>query len=711
MIDIRLPRLSTLGPARRRLGVVAAVLVATSIALTASGPVSWTTATHADFLKGQAVGVAIDEAGRISAAPAVTVVHDAASPQVWSLAASGDTWVAGTGTDGRVLRGRDGQVATLLDTPEANIYAVAMAPDGRTFAASGPDGKVYEIRADGTSRVLFDPAEKYVWALLLDRAGRLWIGAGSPAVIYRVETDGTGKAIYKPSANHVVALALDGSGRVLAGTEGPGRVYRFDANDRPTALFDPGMAEIRALTTASDGTVFAAALAGDGAPADGATTAAASLGASASAATPAAGTPSKKAVLYRLPATGLPEPLWETTDVIYDVAADDTGGVMVATGPDGHVFTIRANGTEVLSNGVDAKQVTRLVRVGNRTLVATANPGRIQQIGPGMASPGVYLSAARDARVPARWGSIRWESAGGVAIFTRTGNTDKPDESWSDWSTAYANAGGSAVTSPAARYLQWKAVFTPGTAPAVLTSVTVGYLPANARPVVTSITVHPAGAVFQKPFSDDGAIAGFDDAAAQQRRAAQGEPLPSAPALGRRMFQKGLQTFQWRAEDSDGDRLTYTIAYRREGETAWHDWKTNWLDTMAVWDTTSVPDGRYILKVSASDASSNTADRVLVGERESSPFDIDNTPPVIALDAARPSPTRITFTVRDAQSAIDHVEYAIGGGAFTTITPVDGVADSREERYEITLPAGTDPSRVVVRATDVMLNVATLTVK
>lgn len=705
LVRSRLPRLIT----------ALALTLAGAVALSASGPVTWTTATQAEFLKGQAVGVSVDEIGRVIAAPAVSVVHDAASPQIWSLATGpADSWIAGTGGDGRVIRSRAGQIATLLDTAEANIYAVATAPDGRVFAASGPDGKVYRIDANGTSSVLFDPAEKYIWALVLDRTGRLWVGAGSPAVIYRIDADGSNKVIYKPSAAHVVSLAMDPTGRVIAGTEGPGRVYRFEANDRPVALFDSGLAEIRALTTAADGTVYAAALAADGAAAEG-TNASASLGASAAASpTPAASTPTRKSVIYRLPVNGLPEPLWETSDIVYDIATGDAGTILAATGPDGHLFSIRPNGTDVLINGVDARQITRMARSGDRLLLATANPGRVQMMGTALASPGVFVSSPRDAKASARWGSIRWEATGPVAIFTRSGNTDRPDESWSDWSTAYTTPSGSTVQSPAARYLQWKAVFTPTspTAPPTLTSVSVGYLPANTRPVVTSITVHPAGAVFQKPFSDDGAIAGLDDAGLQQRRAAQGDAIPSAPALGRRMFQKGLQTFSWRAEDSDSDRLSYSLSYRREGEATWHEWRTGWLDALVVWDTTSVPDGRYILKVSVTDSASNTADRALVGERESAPFDIDNTPPVIVIDPLRPAtPTRVTFVVRDAQTAIDHVEYSINGSVFAPINPVDGVADSREERYELTLPAGTDATRVMIRATDVMQNVSTQVVK
>ena len=70
---------------------------------------------------------------------------------------------------------------------------------------------------------------------------------------------------------------------------------------------------------------------------------------------------------------------------------------------------------------------------------------------------------------------------------------------------------GAAITSPRARYLQWRAVFTAarGESP-LLTSVTAAYLPRNMRPRVTSITIHPPGTVFQRPFPNDPEIAGFD---------------------------------------------------------------------------------------------------------------------------------------------------------------------------------------------------------
>ena len=73
------------------------------------------------------------------------------------------------------------------------------------------------------------------------------------------------------------------------------------------------------------------------------------------------------------------------------------------------------------------------------------------------------------------------------------------------------------------------------------------------------------------------------------------------------------------------------MLYRREGETAWKALKRGLWDPIVVWDTTSVPDGTYVVKVAASDAPSNSPDTALVGEMESLTFDIDNSPPVIEL--------------------------------------------------------------------------------
>jgi len=60
--------------------------------------------------------------------------------------------------------------------------------------------------------------------------------------------------------------------------------------------------------------------------------------------------------------------------------------------------------------------------------------------------------------------------------------------------------------------------------------------------------------------------------------------------------------------------------------------------------------------------------------------------------------------VRDTQSTLDRVELSIDAAQWRTVYPVDGIADGREERYEIDL--GTETGAVQIRATDALNNVS-----
>ena len=699
--------------------LVLVVLVGTVAApsLLASGPTFWTTATAADFLKGTSDGVYVNLNGVVTAGPQLTNRLTTTPAQVWSAVetADGTLWV-GTGADGRVIRIRAGQPEqTVFDSNENNVFALAVS-GARVYAATGPDGQVYAIEGDA-ARPFFDPAEKYIWALAVDVGGRLWVGAGNPAVIYRVDANGTSTVVYRPPSAHVVTLGRDASGRMLAGTESPGRLYRFDTNDRPFVVLDAGAAELRAVAADTSGALWAAAVMKGDDSSSGETASVATVlppasptgSSSATSSTPAA----RRSVLYQVATNGTWEAVWTTGDVIYDVAADGDG-VMVATGPAGRLYRVgRARDVSLLT-GVDAKQITRFVqRDRTRALAAfaTANPGRVVAVGTSEQSPAAYVSSVRDTKSAATWGLIRWEATAPLSLSTRSGNTETPDDSWSDWSAPYTRKEGQPVTSPPARFVQWRATFTrpQSAAAAQLTSVTVAYLTTNNRPTVTDITVYPPGVVFQRPFAnEEGAVAGMDESVANARRA-PGDPGPTPPPPGRRWFQRGLQTIAWKADDDDeGDRLTYTLEYRREGTDVWRPLRSSLSDSIYVWETGSTADGRYVVRVRASDAPSNAADRALVGERESDPIEIDNTPPALTTEVSRQGATsRLLVRALDARSPILKVEYSANGGPWQLLYPVDGLADALEERYELPLTADVDPARIMLRATDLLQNVMT----
>jgi hypothetical protein len=128
-----------------------------------------------------------------------------------------------------------------------------------------------------------------------------------------------------------------------------------------------------------------------------------------------------------------------------------------------------------------------------------------------------------------------------------------------------------------------------------------------------------------------------------------------------------------------------------------------------VWDTTSVPDGTYFIKVAASDAPSNSPGAALVGELESVGFDIDNSAPKIDVQPAvrAGARTTISFVVRDDQSTVQRVEYSLDASRWRVVYPKDGIPDSRREEFEVSLDESEAARSVIIRATDAMNNVST----
>lgn len=731
----------------RTLAICAAAALALSAAVLAATPTFWTVSTQADFLKGDVEDLSIDSDGRMFPGPSASLLAETAAPFLWTVVAGADgTLWAGSGNEGQVLKvAKDGKLSTFFDAQELEVHALAAAPNGGLYVGTSPDGRIYQVAADGTSKTFFDPEDKYIWALAVDKSGNVFAATGDKGVIYRITPDGQGARFYKTNAGNVVSLAFNKTGELIAGTESPGRVFRIDSAGKAFVLLDSPFREIHAVKLADDGTIYAVAVNGTQGGESRATdppvseparapvpsvsteiTAIAVLeGPVGTSPAPPAARPNRRGArgaIYRIRPDGLWDAMWDSgEDAPYDLIIEPSGSLLVGTGTEGKIFRVSGDPARAtLLARASARQVTALLREPSGRIVgAASNPGKLFALSPAPARRGTYESDVRDAGTVASWGVIRWRAAaasGEVTVFTRSGNTATPDDTWSAWSKAYANAGGEQIVSPNARYLQWRAVLAAsGSQAPVLTSVTTAYLPRNLRPEISSITVHPAGTVFQRPFSTgEMEIAGFEDNTSDGRAQPQSASPPglqsgSAPALGRRIYQKGLQALVWKADDENDDRLQFDVMYRREGETFWKTLRRASTDPIFVWDTTSVPDGTYFIKVAASDAPSNSPGAALVGELESVGFDIDNTAPKIDLQPAARAGARTTiaFVVRDDQSTVQRVEYSLDASRWRVVYPKDGIPDSRREEFEVSLDESEAARSVIIRAADAMNNVST----
>ncbi len=347
--------------------------------------------------------------------------------------------------------------------------------------------------------------------------------------------------------------------------------------------------------------------------------------------------------------------------------------------------------------------MTRFIAAGDIVYVAGSNQGKIYKLGSQPAQTGTFESKPLDAKTVASWGKISWNignpAGTTVELSTRSGNTAKPDSSWCDWSAPYTQKPGQQITNPRARYLQYRVTFKQGSsntasgaAPSdVLERVQIPYLQQNVRPQVLSISVLPYGIALQKtPSLPPGTLSISATTSTEgpalnspRERGRDRQPLPP-----RQVLQPGAQSFTWKATDENDDSLEYSIYFKGEGETDWKVLEKRHTDSFYTLDAATLPDGTYRLKILASDAPSNPYGKSLVGELVSNPFVISNSTPLVEITSNKVNGKRVEIQFRSTVPAgrIASAEFSIDGGEWYLLFPVDGIADSAREEFQLTTP-------------------------
>ncbi len=687
--------------------IVLAFFFMTAFAVTSfSGePSVWSVNSRSDVLKGDARGVSVDQDGTIGLSPKLTEVFKTGQAYIWSSAVdpAGNVYL-GTGGEGKIFKvDVSGKGSLFTDLTEMNVTSLVIGKAGDLFAATSPDGKVYRIDAGGKAEVYFAPKEKYIWSLAVMPDGSLAVGTGDGGKIYRVRAANAtpeSSLFFDTSETHIISLAADKQGNLYAGTDSNGLVMRFDADGKPFGLLDSPLREIHAIEIGPDGSIYVLAL-GESAsaakPAEGAVTPPTPEGKSVSADRPNPTNPepatksrydltNAKSAVYRILPDGGTDVLWASGTISgFSLTANQSGkGVLIGTSDKGRVYNIGNDGRETLVLQTDANQISTMRSVGQGMIATSSNQGSLYRFGPETLAEGTYESPVLDAKTNASWGRIWWRSSGNVTIQTRTGNTEKPNETWSAWSASMADQKGSQVASPKARYLQWRAVLKATASPSSLNEVSVAFIARNIAPEVLSIQVLPTnvGLAANPPIPIDPNIelTGMDPSVF-------GIPNVSVPP--RRVYQRGATSLQWTAEDRNGDKMVYDVYYREVSDAGFKLLRGNLTDAFLSIDGQSLADGRYIFKIVAKDTPSNPAEIALSGEKTTVPVDIDNTPPVVTVLGATQitgDKARVTFEAMDASSYLTRAEYSVNGGEWMSVYASDGISDSPRERYTIEIP-------------------------
>ena len=665
-------------------------------------PQIWSVNSRADVMRGDARSVSVDANGNITPAPRLTEIYKTEQPYIWSSTAddAGNVYL-GTGADGRIYKvGTNGTGAMFADLAELNVSALAIGRNGDLFAATSPDGKVYQINSAGTATVYFEPKEKYIWSLAVMADGSLAVGTGDGGKIYRVRSAGSNPAaslLFDTSETHIISLAADRAGNLYAGTDNGGLVLKFGADGKPFGLLDSPLREIHELAIGPDGSVYALAL-GESAsvakpPEPSVSPSPESRTVTADAPNPAQPPQAQKSrydltgaksAVYRILPDGGNDIIWASPSVTaFSVYAHQTGnGVLIGTSDRGRIFSVRNDGNETLTMQTDANQISTIFSQGTNLYATSSNQGRLFRIGPETVAEGVYESPVLDAKTTAAWGNAWWTSTGDLRIEVRSGNSESPNETWSAWEPIRVEASRGKVGSPGARYLQWRAVLRGSNSS--LRELSVAYMGRNIAPEITSLQALPAnvGLLANPAVQIDPNIE-----LSGQEPQAFGIVIAQQPP--RRVYQRGARSFQWSAEDRNGDKIIYDVYFRENSDSSWKLLKEDISENFASIDGLSLADGRYLIRVVAKDSPSNPFGLALNGERLSESFVIDNSQPTVTVSGT-PQITgnraRIAFAANDRASYIARAEYSVNGGEWRTVFADDGISDGPDERYSVEIP-------------------------
>jgi hypothetical protein len=634
---------------------------------------------------GDLKGVSIGSDGVIRAGLSLADVTLPDATASWCAIELADHSVLIGTTGGKVFRVAGGIASIYAETNTQAVTSLLLGAGNAVYAGTIPDGKIFKIsqgKADVWSTL---PDAHHVWALALDRTKTsVFAATGPEGRLYRIAQDGTPSVYFHSDEPNLVSVAVAPNGDVLTGSSNRGLLYRLTGAGRASVLYDfPGetATEVRGITVYGTSMFVAVNEYPElPEPAKRVTSGRVPGG-------PVGGTHPKpgKGWLYRFDAQGRPEKLMHHDDTHYmSLAVDDGGAPYVGTGVEGRVYTVDEAHRVTLVADTDERQVGAMVLTGGNGhtpvhgLLASSDPAVAHPILGRGGVDAVWTSKALDAGLRAKFGHISWRTTGSLEVTTRTGDTQSPDLTWSTWSEPVAQGG--LITSPVGRYLQVRSRWS-GDPNAELSDVVIPFVTENLRAVITDVTAQTHGRDSKEGLVPSGATPVRHDAAIK---------------------------LTFKVDNPDGDELRYRASFRREGDTQWREiTRQEEVLTKAEteWDTSVVPEGKYRVRVTATDELANPPETTLEHTLESQPVLVDNTPPVF--HGLTMKGRRISGHVVDTIGPIVRVEISVDGGPdWHPLAPADGIFDSAEEVIDADVHTLVGPGShlVAVRAFDLAGN-------
>jgi len=630
---------------------------------------------EADFKGGDLKGVAVDSRGTVRAGFNLGAVPVLAASTIWAALPQKDgSLLLGTGSEGKLLKVQGGVVTVLAETNALAITSLSPAFGGSVVAGTLPEGKVMKWDRGKLTELAALKGAQHVFSVAYDaKNNAVYAATGPEGKLFRITATGEAQVYFDAEEQHLMSVAVAPDGTVYAGASDKAKLYRLTGPGRASVLYDFARTEVRAIAVDAKGAVYAIAndlKTGFTVPTR------PPKNQETQPAGPSAGQKSKgKGTLYRFTADGKPERLYDSDEEhLTSLTLNDEGRPFVGTGVEGRVYTVDDAHRIALVADVDERQIGALVLAGATRFVAGSDPAVLHPVRGVGGADAVWTSKVLDAGLRARFGRMSWETTKPIDVSTRSGNTKEPDDTWSAWSADSAAPG--MVASPAGRFLQVRARFAKDQA-AELSALEIAFVTDNLRATVDEVSVRP-----RREGSDE--------------LRTSGGPVAKKP--------DAKLALSWKTDNPDKDELRYRLQYRLVGTTTWYD-LTRREEILTKesydWDTATLPEGRYRVRVVATDELSNPPDLVTRDDAESGIVLVDNTAP--RAEGLRLVNRRLQGVALDGVGPIQRIEVALAGtDEWTPFFPTDGIFDEAREEFDFDVSplVTTGPALLAIRIFD-----------
>jgi hypothetical protein len=690
---------------------------------------NWKEDKFADFVKGKPSQTEIKSDGKIYMAPEMKSIYKIQDRQyIWASAVdSTGNIVVATGPKAAIYKiSPAGKEIWKLALEGLEATAITIDKNDNVYAGVSPDGIIYKISSSGKSEEYFKTEQKYIWALCLDNSGNLYAGTGLKGQLFKITSRNEGSIFAKLPDTQITSLAINSRDEIFGGTDGNGYIFKVGKDGKVFILYDAPEKEIKSVFLDRQGDLYAAAIQknilidktpvplksekkdqkqssdkDDDSEDSGTVTVSVSASKTLTSLHDGDDEVASKAYrskLYKIDKDNrITELLSTTITTLFDIAASPDGHILICGGEKGRIYKVSDKDMYSLMLEVENKHLTSMSNYKGKTYICSGNEAEIYLMEDSYPEQAVFYSDAYDTENVSRFGTVKWMGATpqdtAIRLYTRSGNTENPDDTWSNWSAPYLVSDGSRIESPSARFIQWKSVLMASNRKNTpyLDSVTVSYLPLNDSPIISGLKISIKGIAVKErgePGDSDPRLVELEKLNSQNNSDSdKNKPFARNNATSKDYYQEGALSFLWKAEDPNGDAISFSLYYKGEMESEWKLLIKDYEKNFFTWDTKTVPDGFYRIKITASDAVDTPDDIALETQFISEIITIDNTGPVISkpLVEVKSSSARISFSIKDNLSAIAGCKYSINGGKWKIIFPDDSISDTLKEDYTLNL--------------------------